>query len=295
MIVHTDIQNLPVFKNAVITIGVFDGVHKGHREIITLMKTEAEKINGETVLITFDPHPGIVLQHKINIQLLSTLDEKIDLLQQCDIDHLVVVPFTTAFSQLNANAYVENFLVNTFHPHTIVVGHDHRFGKERSGDFMLLEQKATAFNFIVKEIDAYIIQKITVSSTTIRKALSESDAETANDFLGYDYFFSGTVVLGNKLGRTIGYPTANITLDDKNKLVPGNAVYAVHVMHNNTLYKGMMNIGVRPTVAGINRVVEVNIFDFDAEIYGDKLTVTIKTKLRNEIKFDTLNELKSHL
>jgi riboflavin kinase/FMN adenylyltransferase len=186
-------------------------------------------------------------------------------------------------------------LVNTFHPHTIVIGHDHRFGKGRSGDFKLLEEKAKQFNFIITEIDPYILQKTTISSTSIRKMLLESNVEDANTFLGYDYFFSGMVVPGNKMGRTIGYPTANIILQDKNKLVPGNGVYAVKVMHNNFLFSGMMNIGVRPTVAGINRVTEVNIFDFDKEIYGDELTVTIKNKLRNEIKFDSLNELKNQL
>ncbi|MBK7883390.1 MAG: bifunctional riboflavin kinase/FAD synthetase [Chitinophagaceae bacterium] len=295
MIVHTDIQNLPNFKNAVITVGVFDGVHTGHRQIIALMKSEAEKIGGETVLITFDPHPALILQSKADLQLLNTLDEKTALLKEQGINHLIVIPFTQHFSKQTAEEYVDDFLVNNFHPHSIIIGHDHRFGKNRSGDFALLQQKAKEHNFIVKETEAYLLENINVSSTHIRKALLGSDIEMANKFLGYDYFFTGTVVLGNKLGRTIGYPTANIVLNEKAKLVPGNAVYAVHVTHDNKLYKGMMNIGIRPTIAGINRVVEVNIFDFDAEIYGDNLRVSVKNKLRSEVKFDTLNELKHQL
>jgi riboflavin kinase/FMN adenylyltransferase len=295
MIVHTDIQNLPTFRNAVITIGVFDGVHTGHRQIIHLMKNEAKKVNGETVLITFNPHPATILQHKADIKLLSTFDEKAALLEQQGIDHLIAVTFTIDFSQQTAEEYIEDFLVRTFHPHTIVIGHDHRFGKNRSGDFALLEQKAKEHNFVVKETTPYSLQGTTISSTLIRKALAESNVEKASLFLGYDYFFSGKVIVGNKLGKTIGYPTANIVLEENLKLVPGHAVYAVHVKHNDKLYKGMMNIGVRPTIAGINRVVEVNIFDFDKEIYGDELTIIVKNKLRSEIKFDTLNALKEQL
>lgn len=295
MIVHTDIRNLPVFINAVITVGAFDGVHIGHQKVFNLMKTEAEEINGETVLITFHPHPAMLLQQNTNIYLLNTLNEKIELLSKQGIDHLVIVTFTEDFAKQSADQYVKDFLVKTFHPRVIVIGYDHRFGKDRLGDFEFLEQKAKEFNYTVKETAEYIKEGATVSSTIIRKCLIDTNIELAKKFLGYEYFFSGEVVLGNKLGRTIGYPTANLVLPDKNKLVPGNAVYAVHVLHNNILFKGMMNIGIRPTVAGVTRVIEVNIFDFDKEIYGDTLKVIIKNKLRNEIKFDTLNALKEQL
>ncbi len=295
MLVHTDIQKLPVFKNAVITIGVFDGVHTGHQQIIHLMKTEAQAINGETVLITFDPHPRTVLQKTSDIKLINTFEERVALLEKYGINHLVVVPFTKEFAQQTAEQYIDQFLVNTFHPHTIVIGHDHRFGKNREGNFALLEQKASTAHFKVKEIPPHVLQEVVVSSTRIRQALLESNIEIANKLLGYDYFFSGLVVEGNRLGKTIGYPTANIQINNEHKLIPGYGVYAVNVLHKDTKFLGMMNIGTRPTIAGTIRIVEVNIFDFDEEIYGEILTVAIKAKLRSEIKFDTLNTLKTQL
>lgn len=209
-----------------------------------------------------------------------------------------------------AEAYIENFLVKTFHPHTIIIGHDHRFGKSRSGDFALLEEKAAAFNYAVKEIPGFMLQENTISSTIIRQALQKGNIETANEYLGYPYFFSGTVVEGNKLGRTIGYPTANLHIKEDKKLIPGNGVYAVKASIVNSelamenadssfnipnSYFGMMNIGVRPTVEGVNRMIEVNIFDFDKEIYGDTVTVHIYKRLRNEQKFSGLEELKAQL
>ncbi len=299
MTVHTNIQQLPVFKNALITIGTFDGVHGGHQQIIQLMKSEAARITGETVIITFHPHPRkIVGNLKGPVYLLNTMDEKITLLEKYGIDHLVVVPFTEAFANQSAEDYISNFLVNTFHPHTIIIGHDHRFGKGRSGDFQLLEDKALEYGYEVKEIPGYILKDMTISSTKIREALLEGNIDSANHFLGYDYFFSGKVVEGNKLGRTIGYPTANLLVEDENKLIPGNGVYAVTIKNEKLKMNdlgGMMNIGVRPTVDGTKRVIEVNIFDFDQEIYGETLTITLKKHLRSEVKFNGLDALRSQL
>jgi riboflavin kinase/FMN adenylyltransferase len=298
MRVHYDIQQLPLFRNAVITIGTFDGLHNGHRKIIELMQSEAAKVNGETVIITFDPHPRqVVAKERAPLFLINTLEEKISLLEKLKIDHLVVIPFTEAFANQTAEAYISDFLVNTFHPHTIIIGYDHRFGKGRNGDYHLLEAQAAEFNYTVKEIPVYMLEDITISSTKIRESILAGDVDTARNCLGYDYFFSGIVIKGNQLGRTIGYPTANLQISDENKLVPGNGVYAATIKNEKLKIKkeGMMNIGVRPTVDGINRVIEVNIFDFDADIYGETLTITLKKHLRSEVKFNGLDALKAQL
>jgi riboflavin kinase / FMN adenylyltransferase len=299
MTVHTNIQQLPVFKNAQVTIGTFDGVHSGHQQIIQLMKSEAARANGETIIITFHPHPRkIIGKQKGPVHLLNTLDEKIALLEKYGIDHLVVVPFTEVFANQPAEDYIADFLVKKFHPHTIIIGHDHRFGKGRSGDFELLEVKAAEYGYEVKEIPGYMLRDMTISSTKIREALLKGDIDTANHFLSYDYFFSGKVIEGNKLGRTIGYPTANLLVEDENKLIPGNGVYAVTIKNEALKIKnflGMMNIGVRPTVDGTKRMIEVNIFDFDKEIYGETLTITLKKHLRSEVKFTGLDALKEQL
>ena len=299
MTVYTNLQELPIFNNAVITIGTFDGVHFGHRQILELMKSASKPINGETVIITFHPHPRkIIGNHKAPIYLLNTLDEKIELLEKHGINHLIIVPFTEKFAQQLAEDYIAEFLVNTFHPHTIIIGHDHRFGKDRTGDFQLLKDKAPEFGYEVKEIPGYMLKDITISSTKIREALLNGDIETAHDLLGYDYFFTGKVVEGNQLGRTIGYPTANLQIADENKLVPCNGVYAVLVTNEKlkiTRQCGMMNIGFRPTVEGNKRMIEVNIFDFDQTIYGEILTITLKKYLRSEEKFSGLDALKEQL
>lgn len=299
MKVYYDIQTLPAFNNAVITIGTFDGLHNGHRKIIELMQQEATLVNGETVIITFDPHPRqIVGKENSPVFLINTLAEKIFLLQNSGIDHLVVIPFTEAFASQTAEAYIKDFLVNTFHPHTIIIGYDHHFGKDRSGNYKLLEAKADQYNFVVKEIPVHMLQDVTISSTKIRQAILQGDIETAANFLGYDYFFTGKVITGNQLGRTIGYATANIEVEEEQKLLPGNGVYAVAVKINSLEkkdYFGMMNIGIRPTIEGTKRVIEVNIFDFNKDIYGAIITVTVKKYLRNEIKFNGLEALKEQL
>jgi len=294
MQVHTQINNLAVFRNAVVTIGTFDGVHTGHQQIIAQLKEEAHAIDGETVIITFHPHPRKVVAHK-EVFVLNTLDEKIELLREKGIDHLVVVPFDERFASQSAKEYVEHFLFEKFHPHTVIIGYDHRFGHGRQGDYHLLEDFGKQLGFLVKEIPEHVLNNITVSSTKIREALLNSDVETANNYLGYDYFFEGLVIEGNKLGRTLGYPTANLQIETPEKLIPGNGVYAVIASVDKSTYKAMMNIGVRPTVDGKKRMIEVNLFDFNQDIYGKMLRVYIKKYLRGEIKFNGLEELKNQL
>jgi riboflavin kinase / FMN adenylyltransferase len=294
MQVHYDIENLPVFKNAVITIGTFDGVHMGHRQIINKLNAHAQAINGETVIVTFHPHPRKVVSSPIlGIRLINTMDEKIELLTALGINHLVVVPFTDAFANQSADEYVKNFLVEKFKPHTIIIGYDHRFGRDRLGDYRLLERKAKEFSYELKEIPKHILDDISISSTNIREAILHNDISTAHKLLGYEFFFSGVVVHGDKLGRKLGYPTANLQVTDPEKITPGNGIYAVYVQTQGSSQKlkGMMSIGFRPTVDGKKRVIEVNIFDFDKEIYGETIKVFVKKYLRDEIKFDSLDAL----
>jgi riboflavin kinase / FMN adenylyltransferase len=301
MKVHYDIDDLPIFKNAVVTIGTFDGVHTGHQLIIKQLLSEAYSIDGESVVITFHPHPKtVVIANKPDIKVLNTLDEKINLLQKLGVHHLVVVGFNTAFASQTAAEYINNFLVAKFNPSIIIVGYDHKFGVDRMGDYHVLQQAGLQNNFIVKEIPEHILQNVIISSTKIRKALLSGDVETAKNFLGYKYFFSGSIVQGNKLGRTIGFPTANLLVNDEMKLVPAEGVYSVEIFIPNypidiKQYKGMMNIGTRPTVGGNALCIEINIFDFDTDIYDEVITITIKKKLRNEIKFNGLDELKLQL
>ena len=308
MQVHRDITNLPEFKNAVITIGTFDGVHLGHLQIIHQLTKEAKLINGESVIITFHPHPRMVIQQvrqkdDSSIKLLNTLAEKIELLSRQEIDHLVIVPFTAEFSNKTADEYISHFLVKNFHPKIIITGYDHKFGKDRKGDYKMLEKYQAEFNYEVKEIPEHILHNVTISSTKIRQALIHGDIETANEYLGYDYFFEGKVIEGNKIGRTLGYPTANLLIADKHKLIPAYGIYAVttnllnedsenHETHpGKHFYNGMMSIGVRPTIGDNLVMIEVNIFDFDKDIYGETLRVHTKQYLRPEIKFHNLEEL----
>ena len=296
MKVYTDIHSLPVFNKAVITTGSFDGVHVGHTKIISQLISEAERIGGTPVLITFYPHPKQIVQIKDKpLYVLNTPEEKYELLQKMGIENIVVVPFDKEFSELSAKKYIEDFLVKNFHLSLIVVGYDHRFGNNREGDFDLLKKGGLKNNYEVIEIPEHILKDITISSTNIRRDLLSGDIETAAEYLGYNYFFSGIVTEGNKLGRTIGYPTANLTVVNENKLIPADGVYAVDVAINQTFYKGMMNIGNRPTVNGKKRTIEVNIFNFDENIYGQEIKITFKKSLRSEIKFGGLNELKKQL
>lgn len=294
MKVHYDIDQLPLFRNAVITIGAFDGVHMGHRQIIDRLKVQAEAIHGETVIITFHPHPRKVVSSTIlGLRLINTLNEKIELFRLLGINHVVVVPFSDAFANQAANEYVKKFLVDKFKPHTIIIGHDHRFGKDRTGNYLLLEKMAAEHNYQLQEIPKQVLDEIDISSTTIRQSLLAGKIEMADKLLGYDFFFTGIVVHGNKLGRKLGYPTANLKVVDEEKIIPGNGIYAVYAKPegSNERLKGMMSIGIRPTINGKERTIEVNIFDFDEEIYDQHLKVYVKKYLREELKFDNLEKL----
>jgi len=299
MTVHHDLKQLPAFNNAVITTGAFDGVHIGHQEIISSMKQIALEIKGETVIVTFHPHPRKVISSiPGEIKQLTSLEERISLLEQSGIDHLVVVNFDYAFSNLTADEYVKTFLFDHFHPHTILVGYDHRFGKGRNGNFELLQQYGSMLGFKVEQIHEKIIGDEIVSSTHIRNYILEQQIEKANALLGYPYLFDGFVVRGNQIGRTIGFPTANLHINNEEKIIPSNGVYAVKVKGNclgNTIYNGMMNIGIRPTVDGQKKVIEVHILDFDQDIYEQNLTVMVYQYIRGEVKFDGLDSLKAQL
>ena len=295
MQVHSNLEQLPHFKKAVITIGTFDGVHSGHRQIISQLKKEAQAVQGETVIITFHPHPRqVVNAGNKPVKILTTLDEKTGLLREQGIDHMVVVPFNEFFAEQSAEEYIKHFLVEKFHPHSIIIGYDHKFGNGRTGNYQLLEKFAPEFNFTVIEIPEHILDEVTISSTRIREAIVSHGIETANHFLGYDYFFEGEVVRGNQLGRKLGYPTANLHVDNMEKLIPADGIYAVEAELKNEgkIMKGMMSIGLRPTINDDKiRTVEVNIFDFDKDIYGDILKVYVKHFIRLEEKFDTLEQL----
>lgn len=296
MNVYNNINHLPAFNKAVITIGTFDGLHDGHRKIISQLKQVANDIKGTTVVITFFPHPRHVLKSTENkVFILNTLEEKIALLEAEGIENLVVVPFTSEFSSMEAEAYIRDFLVNCFHPHTIIIGYDHRFGKNRTGNFELMKKGEKKYDYEVVEITAQQLNDISISSTKIRQKLSEGDVTNANTLLGYNYFFSGKVLKGDQLGRTIGFPTANIEIEEKEKLIPGNGVYAVDVTIKDVKHKGMLNIGLRPTVGGVARKIEVNIFNFNEDIYGQIITVFFKAKMREEMKFNNLEALKNQL
>ena len=309
MKVHRDINSLPQFSNAAITIGTFDGVHSGHRQIIHQLKKEAAVNEGESVIITFDPHPRMILNLKKNqpsIRLLTTLSEKIELLNKQEIDHLVIVPFTLDFSNQPAEEYISEFLVAKFHPKTIIIGYDHRFGNNRAGDYKLLEKCQEKYQYEVKEIPEHVLNHVKISSTKIRSALEDNDIETANECLGYDYFFEGKVIKGNQLGRTLGYPTANLEIQNADKLIPADGIYAVNVSiakENNSsgyfvaesFHQGMMSIGYRPTIGDDQKMTEVNIFDFKENIYGRTIRVYVKSFMRKEEKFDNLEALKNQI
>ena len=299
MTVHHDLKQLPTFKNAIITTGAFDGVHIGHQEIISRMKQIALEIGGETVIITFHPHPRKVISSiPGEIKQLTSLEERIELLTQSGIDHLVVVNFDYAFSNLSADEYIKAFLFDHFHPHTILVGYDHRFGKGRNGNFELLQKFGAELGFEVEQIHEKIISDEIVSSTHIRNYILEHQIEKANALLGYPYLFEGFVVRGNQIGRTIGFPTANLHINNEEKIIPSNGVYAVKVKGKclaGTIYNGMMNIGIRPTVDGQKKVIEVHILDFDQDIYEQNLTVMVYEYIRGEVKFDGLEALKAQL
>ncbi|MBW7951145.1 MAG: bifunctional riboflavin kinase/FAD synthetase, partial [Chitinophagaceae bacterium] len=295
MKVYRDLEQLPDFKNAVITIGTFDGVHEGHKKIVAQLKARAKEVNGETIVITFYPHPRKIVGDTSGVQLINTLEEKIQLLENENIDNVVVVPFNEKFSMLSPEAYITDFLYKKFNPNTLIIGYDHHFGYQRKGNYQLLEKYGIALNFSVQEIDAKVIAEVAISSTSIRKALLQADIDTAKKLLGYAYFFEGKVIEGDKIGRTIGYPTANLQLNDPEKLVPADGVYAVEIYRKKEQLKGMMYIGSRPVVNGKRRVIEVNIFDFDENIYDEYLKIIFKAFIRKDLILSNLDNLKNQL
>lgn len=297
MKIHTDFSAFKKIANPVVTIGTFDGVHPGHLSIINRIREIANSIGGETVLLTFYPHPRMVLHPEDHgIKLLNTPEEKARLLEAAGIDHLIIYPFSETFSRLTAFDYVRDLLVNGIGAHTVVVGYDHRFGRNREGDHATLLELSEIFGFKVEEIPAKLIDTIQVSSTKIRNLISTGRMEEANHYLGYPYQFAGEVVHGNKMGRTIGFPTANLECNYPYKMLPGRGVYKVMADVFGTKYQAVLNIGIRPTVSGqAKQQTEVHILDFDQDLYGSMVTVEVHRKLRDEQKFGSIDELKAQI
>ncbi len=297
MKVYHDIQSFPKLPFPIVTTGTFDGVHLGHCTILEKLKSYRLISGHETVVITFNPHPRLVLQPNDNqLELLNSLDEKIELLSKQGIDHLLVIPFDKKFAALSSLEFIQQILVQTIGTKKLVIGYDHHFGKNREGSFENLQQTGHQYGFEVEEIPAKDIDHVAISSTKIREALHNGDIITANKFLGYQYMMEGTVVKGRQLGNTIGFPTANLEIIGQRKLIPQNGVYAVTVSVENSIYKGMMNIGNRPTVeANGDTKVEVHILNFSGNIYGKKLQISCVDRIRDEKKFTSLDELKSQL
>ncbi len=295
--IYRDLNSFDANK-PVLTVGTFDGVHLGHRKIIDRVNDLAKTINGESVIFTFDPHPRkVVAPNETNLRLLTTMDEKIDLFEKSGVDHLIVYPFTPEFARLTYKEFVENILVGQIHTKSLVVGYDHKFGKNRQGDFDFLNNNAVRLGFHIEKLDVLLMNESNISSTKIREAIQKGNFETANTFLGYSFSINGTVVEGLKLGRKIQFPTANIESSDPDKIIPGFGVYAVKVIVHNRTYYGMLNIGSRPTVNNNadHRSVEVHLFDFSSDIYGEHIKLFFYKKLREEQKFNSLEELKQQL
>jgi riboflavin kinase/FMN adenylyltransferase len=299
MKVFEGLANVGQIKNPVVTIGTFDGVHLGHQKILQQVRLEAEKIEGESVLLTFYPHPRLVLfPNNHNLQLLQTQSEKLQTLAENGLENVIILPFSKEFSQLSALDFIQKVLYNSLHAKKIIIGYDHQFGNDRKGNIGFLKAHAEEFNFEVIEIPAEEINEVNVSSTKIRTALKEGSLEIATTYLNKPFELSGTIIKGKQLGRTIGFPTANLELNDSTKLIPANGVYAVKVELNNEQksYNGMMNIGFRPTVSeGLKQSIEINIFDFQGDLYDSHLKVSLYKRIRMEEKFVNLASLKSQL
>lgn len=299
MKVYTSPDTFLDVKKPVLTTGTFDGVHMGHRKIIDRLRNIADETGGETVVFTFFPHPRMVLfPDNTDLKLLNTQSEKIELLEKAGVDHLIIFPFTREFSRLTAVEYVRDILVNKLHIHRLVIGYDHQFGRNREGSIENLKEMGPLYDFEVEEIPARMVDDVNVSSTKIRHALLNGDMQSARNFLGYDYPLSGLVVSGKQIGRSIGFPTANLKIIDQHKLIPGDGVYAVHVHMKKGHYRGMLNIGTKPTVnedASPQKSVEVHVFDFEGELYNEILKVEFVEKIREEKKFANLEELKQQL
>lgn len=296
MKIWTDITHFTA-KNPIVTIGSFDGVHLGHKKILNQLKDLANQVQGETVLITFSPHPASVLRPEQPFVLLTTLDEKIELLRSYGIDHLVIINFTKSFSQIPYEEFVESFLKKKIGIHTFLVGYDNKIGKNKGGNFDSLEKLSYKYGFYIEKSNQLLLNDEKLSSTQIRKLLSNGELSKASQFLGYPYLLSGKVVKGQNVGSKLGFPTANIT-PPENKFIPANGVYAVKVKFDKKYYAGMLNIGFRPTINDENKekpVIEVHLFDFDRQIYDQHIQLFIIKKLRNEQKFNSLDDLRLQL
>jgi riboflavin kinase/FMN adenylyltransferase len=296
MKVYQGLENFIKLPFAVVTSGTFDGVHIGHQKILARLQEIARLYNGETVVITYWPHPRLIVStDSANLKLLSTIDEKIALLEKYGVDHLVIIPFTKEFSQFSSEEFITRILVGKIGTRKLVIGYDHRFGKNREGSFEHLKQNAPDYGFEVEEISRQDIDDVGVSSTRIRNAVTEGNIHIANEYLGNPYSITGTVVAGDQIGRRLGFPTANLELDQPYKLIPMDGIYAVRIIHQEQLYQGMLYIGTRPTLDGKIRSIEVNIFEFDQTIYGDTLTVYFIELIRQDQKFADMSALQQQL
>ena len=296
MKIYHGIDDFAQLQYAVVTSGTFDGVHVGHQKILSRLREIASRNFGETVVITFWPHPRLVLHPEdSNLKLLNTFEEKADLLKEQGIQHLIRIPFTKEFSKLTSEQFIQQILVKTIGTRKLVIGYDHHFGKNREGSFEQLKLNAPRYGFDVEEIPSQEVDHIAVSSTKIRTALEEGEIEIATHFLGRPYSITGMVVTGDRIGTSLGYPTANIDVDSKYKLVPADGIYAVRVGHERQLYRGMLYIGCRPTLSGSQRNIEVNIFDFNQDIYGESITVYFHKLLRGDKTFAGLEAMKAQL
>ena len=291
MNVFHSVQSFKSDKKTIVTLGTFDGMHVGHQSILNKLKLQKEFYGYETLVLTFFPHPRMVLKTDHKISLLNTIDERIKQIDQFGIDHLVVQEFTQEFANLSAEEFVKNVLVDQFNIGKIVIGYDHRFGKNRSADIHDLIEFGKKYHFDVEQISAKELDDVSVSSTKVRNALNQGDVGLAKTYLGYPYMVSGTVVLGKQLGRTIGFPTANIQVAEDYKLIPPIGVYVVGVTVKGTDYYGMLSVGTNPTVGGTEKTIEVYIFDFNDTIYNEEITVRFLTKIRDEEKFASIDLL----
>lgn len=296
MIIHEELSKFNIPDNPVVTIGTFDGVHLGHRKILQRVCNLAETANGTSIIITFWPHPRLVLHpEETDLKLLNTFKEKAKLLQDFGIDHLIKIPFTKSFARLTSQEFIVEILVKAVGTKKLVIGYDHRFGNDREGGFQHLVDNANNYGFEVEEIPRQEVDNIGISSSKIRKALFDGEIESANEFLGRPYNISGQVVTGDQIGRDMGFPTANIEVNDQFKLIPSVGIYAVKVNISGEAFKGMLYIGSRPTLNQSKQSIEVNIFDFDNNIYDEKIDIFFYSQLRKDAKFDNLDQLKAQL
>lgn len=295
MVTVQSISNYDKKHSTVITIGTFDGVHVGHRKILERLIKAGKGLQLKSTVLTFFPHPRMVLQKDTDIKLLNTLEEKEQILGQIGLDYLIVHPFTRAFSRLSATEFVRDILVNQLKTKKIVIGYDHRFGRNRNANITDLVAFGDTLDFVVEEIPAQEVDDVSVSSTKIRRALTEGDIHTANAYLGYEYLLTGTVAIGKGLGRQLDFPTANLHIAENYKLIPKNGVYVVRSHIGRQMVYGMMNIGFNPTVNGTEKSIEIHFFDFSGDLYGKRIQVAITDRIRDEIKFDSLEGLKKQL